>query len=66
MANAKSIFPKGEALRSAVRWISRMHDYSLKTIEEASQRYDLSPVEEEFIMRRFLYANLRKDSPEGR
>jgi aerobic-type carbon monoxide dehydrogenase small subunit (CoxS/CutS family) len=66
MTNAKSIFPKGEALRSAMRWISRMHDYNLKTIEEASQRYNLSPVEEEFIMRHFLYASLEKDTREGR
>jgi len=66
MADAKSIFPKGEALRSAVRWISRMHDYNLKTLEEAAKRYDLSPVEEEFIVRHFLRTNMKGGVPEGR
>lgn len=56
MAGAKSIFPKGEALRSAVRWLARMHDYKLATIEEACRRFDLSPAEEEFILRHFLGA----------
>lgn len=57
MAGAKSIFPKGEALRSAVRWLSRVHDYKLKTIEEACQRYDLTPAEEEFMIRHFLHSD---------
>lgn len=61
MANVKSIFPKGEALRSAVRWISRMHGYDLKAIEEACQRYDLTPAEEEFMMRHFLHADRREE-----
>lgn len=58
MAGVKSIFPKGEALRSAVRWISRMHRYDMTAIEEACQRYDLSPAEEEFMMRHFLHADV--------
>lgn len=56
MASVKSIFPKGEALRSAVRWVSRMHRYDLTAIEEASQRFDLSPSEEEFMLRYFLHS----------
>jgi len=58
MVGVKSIFPEGEALRSAVRWISRMHSYDLKSIEEACQRYDLTPAEEEFLMRKFLHADI--------
>ena len=65
MVSVKSIFPEGEALRNAVRWISRMHGYDLRTIEEACQRYDLSPSEEEFMMRHFLHADLNDISPEG-
>jgi len=53
MSAVKSLFPDGEALRSAVRWISRMHSYDLKTIEEACKRYDLSPEDEEFMIRHF-------------
>ena len=51
---AKSIYPKGEALRQAVRWVSDAHRYDLATIEEACRRYDLSPNEEEFLIRHFL------------
>ena len=54
---AKSIFPKGEALRQAVRWISEMHSYDVATIEEACRRYDLSPNEEEFLIRHFLQSD---------
>ena len=57
MSGTKSLFPEGEALRQAVRWISEMHAYDLTTIEEACQRYDLTPIEEEFMMRHFLNAD---------
>lgn len=59
MTGAKSIFPKGEALRQAVCWISEMHRYDVLTIEEACRRYDLSPCEEEFLLRHFLHADLQ-------
>ena len=65
MVGVKSIFPEGEALRSAVRWISRMHSYDLKSIEEACQRYDLTPAEEEFMMRHFLHAANKGQLAEG-
>lgn len=60
MSGVKSIFPEGEALRNAVRWISRMHEYDLPAIEEACQRYDLTPVEEEFMLRHFLNADIKE------
>ncbi len=60
MSGAKSLFPEGEALRQAVRWIAEMHAYDLATIEEACQRYDLTPVEEEFMMRHFLNADRKE------
>lgn len=62
MSGVKSIFPKGEAFRNAIRWISRMHEYDLAAIEEASQRFDLTPVEEEFLMRHFLNADQKKNA----
>ncbi len=62
MADVKSIFPEGEALRNAVRWISRMHEYNLKSIEEACLRYDLSPEEEEFMIRHFVHLGERDHS----
>lgn len=57
MTGVKSIFPKGEALRSAVRWVSRMHDYNLAAIEEACRRFDLTPAEEEFMVAHFLHSD---------
>jgi len=65
MSGAKSLFPEGEALRQAVRWISGVHAYDLNTIEEACQRYDLTPVEEEFMMHRFLNADRKEDVTTG-
>ncbi|PJA33122.1 MAG: hypothetical protein CO187_02505 [Zetaproteobacteria bacterium CG_4_9_14_3_um_filter_53_7] len=60
MADAKSIYPRGEAMRMAVRWLSEMHHCDLETIEEACRRYDLTPCEEEFMLKRFLSADHRK------
>ncbi|MDT8376880.1 MAG: hypothetical protein RQ867_09150 [Mariprofundaceae bacterium] len=60
MSGTKSLFPEGEALRQAVRWIAEMHAYDLATIEEACQRYDLTPAEEEFMIRRFLNADRKE------
>jgi len=60
MTGVKAIFPKGESLRLAVRWLSEMHTYNLDAIEEACRRYDLSPCEEEFMMRHFLHADQQK------
>lgn len=45
---------KGEALRKAVQWISEQKIYTHASIEEASQRFDLSPVDEEFLIREFV------------
>lgn len=57
MSSVESLLPEGEMLRKAVLWISEMHTYDLKTIEEASERYNLSPLDEEFLMRHFLHAD---------
>jgi len=54
-----SIQPEGEQLRKAVRWISeeRQSRESIKLselIEEASVKFDLSPKDEEFLIRFFV------------
>ena len=43
--------PRGENLRRAMRWMSDNHRHDASTIEEASRRFDLSPIEEEFLLR---------------
>jgi hypothetical protein len=50
-----TIQPKGEHLRQAVRWISaeRLEDESKaipKLIQEAALRFNLSPMEEEYLV----------------
>jgi hypothetical protein len=49
-----SLLPHGENLRKAVRWLSERDEITGKTIEQASQQYNLSPREEDFLLRIFL------------
>jgi hypothetical protein len=53
----ENLLPHGESLRNAVRWLSSQLEagevLSLKLIEEAALRFDLSPVEEEFLRTHF-------------
>jgi len=50
----QSLMPEGEHLRLALRWLSENAPITKKTIEEAGIRFDLSPLEEEFLSREFL------------
>ena len=51
------IQPEGEHMRLAVCWLSENSPITKDTIEEASQRFDLSPLEEKFLFREFLQKN---------
>jgi hypothetical protein len=42
--------PKGEALRRAVAWLAEQGVWTPDLIDQASQRFDLSPTEEEFLL----------------
>lgn len=49
-----TIQPEGEELRKAVKWISDERQYGpdktfLKLIEEAGLKFNLSPVEQEYL-----------------
>ncbi|MEE4264725.1 MAG: hypothetical protein V2I56_18720 [Desulfobacteraceae bacterium] len=53
-----TVQPEGEDLRKAVRWISDERRYGepktlLKLIEEASLKFDLSPMEAEYLVNCF-------------
>ena len=48
-----SLIPEGENLRRAIQWISEQHKHDSKTIEAASVQFDLTPNEEEFLIRHF-------------
>jgi hypothetical protein len=51
--DAGRLWPRGEALRRAVAWLAGLRNHSPEAIEEACQRYDLSPREEEFLLAEF-------------
>jgi hypothetical protein len=63
------LFPKGERLRRAVRWLgirlTEGHPASLKLVEEAAFRFDLSPREEEFLLKEWLEGGARPSQQEG-
>jgi hypothetical protein len=44
------IVPKGEALRRAVAWLVEQGRWTPDHIEQACQRFDLSPADEEFLL----------------
>lgn len=47
------LLPHGENLRRAIQWISDQGKHDLKSVEDASIRFDLTPQEESFLMRHF-------------
>jgi len=47
------IVPRGEALRRAVAWLVEQGSWTPHLIDQASQRFDLSPTEEEFLLEEF-------------
>jgi Mor family transcriptional regulator len=49
--NADHLLPKGESLRRALRWLSDQGRHDGAAIEEAARRFDLSPSDEEFLLR---------------
>jgi hypothetical protein len=50
---SEGIQPRGEALRKAVRWLSDQQRRDAATIEEAAVRFDLSPLQEDFLLKHF-------------
>ncbi|ENY71937.1 hypothetical protein G114_10400 [Aeromonas diversa CDC 2478-85] len=49
-----TLLPHGEDLRRAIRRLSEQHRYDGRAIEEASQRFCLSPLDEEFLLHHWL------------
>ena len=53
--NMTTVQPEGEELRKAVKWISEERKYNpkaitTKLIEEACLKFDLSPMDEEYLI----------------
>ncbi|UCD31671.1 MAG: hypothetical protein JSW04_12535 [Desulfobacterales bacterium] len=54
-----SVEPKGEDFRKAVKWVSEERTYhpdrKIKAIiEQACVKYDLSPMDADFLIRKFI------------
>ena len=52
-----SFLPEGENLRRAIQWISEQPQRNVKVLETASVKFDLTPLEEEFLLRHFLQSD---------
>jgi hypothetical protein len=45
------IAPRGDALRRAVAWLAEQGTWTPSLIDKACQRFDVSPEDEEFLLR---------------
>lgn len=45
------VVPRSEALRRAVAWLAAQETWTPSLIEQACQRFDVSPEDEEFLLR---------------
>lgn len=61
MKRGDSTVPEGENLRRAVRWLSEHSPVTPAMINEAGLRFDLTPSEEDFLLRELLPDNVRRD-----
>jgi hypothetical protein len=57
MKKAGSILPEGEELRRAVAWLAKQPTHDAGAIEEASRRFNLSPIDEQFLLEHFRSAD---------
>ena len=68
-----SIQPQGEDIRKAVKWVAEQIEYEpqkdlVRILEEAGIRFDLSPLEMDFLQRFYREGakGLRHQGPEGK
>lgn len=54
---------RGTALRNAVRWLSDLGKHDAHAIEEACRLFDLSPADEDFLLRQFLVSDEGDSAP---
>ncbi len=51
----RPLIPDGEALRRAFQWLAEQGHCTLRTVEQASLMFDLTPRDEEFLLRQFVH-----------
>ena len=62
----KPLIPEGEALRRAFQWLAEQPQCTVKTVENASLRFDLPPRDEEFLLRQFVHhRGAASDAPDS-
>lgn len=54
--SSRRLHPEGEGLRQAVRWLGEHRPVTRERIDEAARRFDLSPLEADFLLREYLQA----------
>ena len=54
------IVARGEALRRAIAWLSEQGAWTPSLIEQACQRFDVTPADEEFLLREFRNRQARR------
>lgn len=57
------VVPHGEGLRRAVRWMAQQPRHDRAVLNEAGQRFDLTPLEQEFLAH---YFGPWESKPEGK
>lgn len=56
------VAPAGQGLRDALRWLSAIGRHDATAVEEACRRFDLSPLDEEFLLAEARRARADDDS----
>lgn len=51
MSASSPLLPEHEGLRHAVAWLLEQGPWTPGLVDEASRRFDLSPLDEEFLLR---------------
>ena len=62
---SNGVVPHGENLRRAIRWLGERGRHDLAAISEAAERFDLSPLEEQFLIDHFREEDLTTENTEG-
>lgn len=63
MKSTGSLLPEHEGFRRALQWLAAQTSWDAKIIEEASCRFDLSPIEEDFLLQHFRDARHGTEDP---
>lgn len=63
MKSVGPLLPEHEGLRRALQWLATQTSWGAEIIEEASRRFDLSPIDEEFLLRHFRDAGNVSEDP---